>query len=107
MRKRRRLSGLGLECDCVIGPGVCLSGPRQTRAPTHESVHFKPQPQVVTRRMTIVTPGLSCCCNAPDEEARLPRRFWVLPGHGLPIRSVDVPFELERVELRCDPRAPQ
>jgi len=68
-------------------------------------VLFNPQPQVVTRRMTLVTPGLSCCCGSSWDAA--PRRFWVLPGHGLSVRSVSVPFELERVELRCDPRAPQ
>ena len=70
-------------------------------------VHFKPQPQIVPRTMTVVTPGLACCCGSPEDDARQPRRFWVLPGHGLAVRAVSVPFDFERVELRCDPRAPQ
>lgn len=96
--------GSGAEVSLLLSP---LDGASLGRTQDGVFVLFTPQPQVTLRRMTVVTPGLSCCCGSSGDEAHRPRRFWVLPGHGLALRSVAVPFELERVELRCDPRAPQ
>lgn len=74
------------------------------RAADGAYVHFRPQPQLVIRQMSVITPGMGCCCGSPREE---PRRLWVLPGRDAIVRSVDLRFELVQVERKCDPRAPQ